>query len=101
MPKMTRNEYTKEGIWTSSHANFSTASVDEIKSMVFPDLTDMLNDVTVRSRIGKNSDTYKETVYKSEEILNGTDINVVKLDYYAYFAVYCLTIPSTSFPFGI
>ena len=53
---MTRNEYTKEGIWTSSHANFSTASVDEIKSMVFPDLTDMLNDVNVRSRIGKDSD---------------------------------------------
>ena len=94
-------EYTKEGIWTSSHTNFSTASEDEIKKMVFPDLTDMLNNVKVRSRIGKNSDTYKETVYKSVEIFNGMDVKVVKLDYYAYFAVYCLTFPSTSFPNGI
>ena len=98
---MTRDEYTKEGIWTSSHANYSTASVDEIKRMVFPDLTDMLNKIKVRSRIGKDSDTYKQTVYKSVEILNGTDIKVEKLDYYYNFAIYCLTFPSTSFPFGV
>ena len=98
---LTFKDYTKEGIWKSSHANYSKASEDEIKRMVFPDLTDMLNNVIVRSRIGKDSDTYKETVYKSEEISNGTDVKVEKLDYYYYFAIYCLTFPSTSFPFGV
>ena len=80
---ITRNEYIKEGIWTSSLKNYSTASEDEIKRMVFPDLTDLLNSVNVRSRISKNNDKYKETEYKSEDILNGTDIKVVTLDYYS------------------
>ena len=54
-----------EGIWTSSVTNYSTASVDEIKRMVFPDLTDILNSVKVKSRIGKYSDAYikKNKVY--------------------------------------
>ena len=97
---MTLKEYRK-GIWRSSHANYSTASEDEIKQMVFPDLTDMLNTVKVDSRINKHSDTYKSTNYKSEEILNGTDIRVVKLDYYHYLTIYCLSFPSLSFPFGV
>ena len=98
---MTRNEYTKEGIWTSSLKNYSTASEDEIKRMVFPDLNDLLNSVNVRSRISKNNDKYKETEYKSEDILNGTDIKVVTLDYYAYFTINCFSFPNSSFPFGI
>ena len=97
---MKLKEYRK-GIWTSSHAKYSTASEDEIKRMVFPDLTDMLNQVKVDSRINKHSDIYKSTKYKSEDILNGTDIRVVKLDYYHYLTIYCLSFPSLSFPFGV
>ena len=98
---ITFKEYTVEGIWTSSVTNYSTASVDEIKRMVFPDLTDILNSVKVKSRIGKYSDAYKKTKYTSEEILNRTDIKVVTLDYYHYFTIYCLSFPNSSFPFGI
>ena len=98
---ITSKEYTKEGVWTSSLANYSTTSEDEIKRMVFPDLTEMLNSVTVRSRIGKFSDVYKKRDYKSEEILNGTDIKLFKLHYYVYFTVYCFSFPSSSFPFGV
>ena len=79
---ITSKEYTKEGVWTSSLTNYSTTSEDEIKRMVFPDLTDILHNVELRSRIDKNSDMYKVTRYKSEEILNGTDEKFVKLDYY-------------------
>ena len=86
---ITLKEYTQEGIWTSSLKNYSRASEKEIKRMVFPELSDMLNRVEIESRIGKDNDKYEETEYKSEEILNGTDIRVVKLDYYAYFAIYC------------
>ena len=98
---ITRNEYTKEGIWTSSHTNFSTATEIEIKRMVFPDLIDILHNVRVRSRTGKDNDKYEEAEYKSEEILNGTDIKYVKLEYYDYFAIFCLSFPNSSFPFGI
>ena len=98
---MTREEYAWEGIWTSSNTNYSTASENEIKRMVFPDLTDILNSVKVKSRIGKYSDAYKKTKYTSEEILNRTDIKVVTLDYYHYFTIYCLSFPNSSFPFGI
>ena len=98
---VTFKEYTKEGIWTSSLTNFSTASEEEIKRMVFPNLTDLVNTVKVKSRIGKYSDVYTRTMYKSEEILNGTDVKFVKLDYYHYLTIYCLSFPSTSFPFGI
>ena len=97
---ITFKEYTKEGIWTSSLTNFSTASEEEIKRMVFPNLTDLVNTVKVKSRIGKYSDVYTRTTYKSEEILNGTDVKFVKLDYYHYLTIYCLSFPSTSFPFG-
>ena len=97
---ITWNGY-KEGEWTSSLTNYSTTSEDEIKRMVFPDLTEMLNSVEVKSRIGKFSDTYKERKYKSEEIVNGRDIKLVKLDYYYFLTVYCLGFPSSSFPFGI
>ena len=98
---ITFEEYTKEGIWTSSHPNYSTASENEIKRIVFPHLTDMLNSLKVRSRIGKNSDKYEKAEYKSEELLNGTDIKVVTLDYYSYFSIYCFSFPNSSFPFGI
>ena len=98
---VTFKEYTKEGIWTSSLTNFSTASEEEIKRMVFPNLTDLVNTVKVKSRIGKYSDVYTRTMYKSEEILNGTDVKFVKLDYYHYLTIYCLSFPSSSFPFGI
>ena len=98
---MTWEEYAREGIWTSSNTNYSTASENEIKRMVFPDLTDMLDKVKVRSRIDKGSDKYKKTEYKSEDILNGSDIKVVALDYYAYFTIYCFSFPNSSFPFGI
>ena len=69
--------------------------------MVFPDLTDLLNTVEVKSRIGKYSDVYTRKTYKSEEILILTDVKFVKLDYYHYLTIYCLSFPSTSFPFGI
>ena len=97
---MTWNGY-KEGEWTSSLTDNSTTSEDEIKRMVFPNLTEMLNSVDVRSRIDRFSDMYEERKYKSEEIVNGTDVKFVKLDYYFEFSVYCLSFPSSSFPFGI
>ena len=98
---LTFKEYTEEGIWTSGVSNFSTASEDEIKRMVFPNLTDLLNTVEVKSRIGKYSDAYTRTTYRSEEILNGTEVKFAKLDYYHYLSIYCLNFPTTSFPFGI
>ena len=55
----------------------------------------------MRSRIGKDNDKYKETTYKSKELLNGTDIQIVALDYYAYFSIYCLHFSNSSYPFGI
>ena len=98
---LTFKEYTKEGIWTSRLSNYSTASADEIKRMVFPNLTDLLYNVKVRSRIGKDNDKYEESEYKSEEILNGTNVKLVAIDYYYNFAIYCLSFPNSSFPFGI
>ena len=98
---ITFKEYTKEGVWTSGLTKYSTASEDEIKRMVFPDLTDLLNTVKVDSRIGKYSDIYTRTTYKPEDILNGTDVKFVKLDYYHYLTIFCLSFPPTSFPFGI
>ena len=97
---ITWNGY-KEGEWTSSLTNYSTISEDEIKRMASPDLTEMLNHVEVKSRIGKFSDMYDITDYKSEEIVNGTDIKLVRLDYYYSLTVYCLGFPSSSFPFGV
>ena len=91
---MTWNGY-KEGEWTSSLTNYSTISEDEIKRMVSPDLTEMLNHVEVKSRIGKFSDMYNITDYKSEEIVNGTDIKLVRLDYYYLLNVYCLDFPNS------
>ena len=98
---VTFKEYTMEGIWTSSLKNYSKVSEDEIKIMVFADLTDLVNTVKVKSRIGKYSDVYTRKTYKSEEILILTDVKFVKLDYYHYLTIYCLSFPSTSFPFGI
>ena len=98
---LTLEEYRKLGIWTSSHTNYSKASEDEIKRMVFPDLTDMVENVRVKSRISKYSDAYKSTYYKPAEILNGTDIGIVELDYYHFFSIYCISFPSSTFPFGI
>ena len=98
---ITKSEYAKKGLWTSSLANYSTATENEIKRLVFPNLTDILNKVKVRSRVGKESDKYQQTVYTSEEILNGSDIRVVILEYYWYFSIYCLSFSSSSFPFGI
>ena len=98
---LTKHEYTKVGIWTSSLTNYSTATENEIKRLVFPNLTDILNKVKVRSRVGKESDKYQQTVYTSEEILNVSDIRVVILEYYWYFSIYCLSFSSSSFPFGI
>ena len=98
---LTLEEYRKLGIWTSSHTNYSKASEDEIKRMVFPDLTDMVENVRVKSRISKYSDAYKSTYYKPADILNGTDIGIVELDYYHFFSIYCISFPSSTFPFGI
>ena len=44
---------------------------------------------------------YDITDYKSEEIVNGTNIRLVKLDYYYLLNVYCLGFPNSSFPFGV
>ena len=56
---ITSKDYTKEGVWTSSLKNYSTTSEDEIKRMVFPDLTEMLNSVNVRSRISNISECFQ------------------------------------------
>ena len=72
------NEYT-QGIWTSNIVNYSTAKEYEIKQLVFPDLTDIICNVKIKSRINNNSDKYKTTNYKSTTILNQTDIQVVQL----------------------
>ena len=98
---ITFKEYIKGGIWTSRLSNYSTARVDEIKRMVFPNLTDLLYNVKVRSRIGKDNDKYEESEYNSEEILNGTNVKLVAIDYYYNFAIFCLSFPNSSFPFGI
>ena len=93
-------EYT-QGIWTSNFVNYSTASQYEIKQMVFPDLTDILCNVKIKSRINNDSDKYKTTNYKSTEILNQTDIQVEQLGYYYDFSIFCFGFPKSSFPFGI
>ena len=49
------DEYT-QGIWTSNSVNYSTAREYEIKKMVFPDLTDILCKVKIKSRINNDSD---------------------------------------------
>ena len=98
---LTGSKYTEEGIWRSNHQNYSTASEDEIKRMVFPNLTDILHNIEVDSRSGKYSDQYIITEYRTDQILNGADVKIVKLDYYAYFSIFCLSFPSSSFPFGV
>ena len=98
---ITRKEYTKEGVWTSSLTNYSTAGENEIKTLVFPDLTDILHNVTLRKRVGKDSDKYQLVVYKSEDIMNGADIQVLRLEYYWHFSIFCFSFKSSSFPFGI
>ena len=98
---ITRTEYTKEGVWTSSLTNYSTAGENEIKTLVFPDLTDILYNVTLRKRVGKDSDKYQLVVYKSQDIMNGTDIQVLRLEYYWHFSIFCVSFPNSSFPFGI
>ena len=69
--------------------------------MVFPDLTDILCNVKIKSRINNDSDKYKTTYYKTTELLNQTDIKVVKLGYYYDFSIFCFGFPKSSFPFGI
>ena len=94
------DEYT-QGIWTSNSVNYSTAREYEIKKMVFPDLTDILCKVKIKSRINNDSDKYKTTYYKTTELLNQTDIQVVQLGYYYDFSIFCFGFPKSSFPFGI
>ena len=91
----------KRRVWTSSLTNYSTAGENEIKTLVFPDLTDILYNVTLRKRVGKDSDKYQLVVYKSQDILNGTDIQVRRLEYYWHFSIFCVSFPNSSFPFGI
>ena len=64
--------------------------------MVFLDLTDMQNKVKIKSRIGKDTDKYEVAEYKPEEIWKGTDIKVVQLDYYHFFAIYCFSFPNST-----
>ena len=95
------DEYTYEGIWTSNLVNYSTTREYEIKQLVFPHLTDILCKVKIKSRINNDSDKYKTTYYKSTELLNQTDIQVVQLGYYYDFSIFCFGFPKSSFPFGI
>ena len=98
---MSYKEYEDNGIWTSSDANHSTLSELQVKRIISPDLDDLLLKVKVRSRINDESDRYEEEEFTSEEILNGTKVETLKLDYIDYYAIYCFHFSLASFPFGI
>ena len=98
---VTAKEYEEEGIWTSSHANHSKLDEYQVKRIISPALNDTLLKIKVRSRTNDDSDRYKSEVFTSEEILKGTEVEVVDLDYDSYYAVFCFKFLPTSFPFGI
>ena len=45
--------------------------------------------IKVRSRIKDDSYRYKTETFIPTEILNGTKVDLVKLDYYDYYAIFC------------
>ena len=99
---LTAKEYEKEGIWRSSDGNYSKFNEEQIKKIISPELNDLMVKIKVRSRIKDDSDRYKTETFIPTEILNGTKVDLVKLDYYDYYAIFCFLFSKEgSFPFGI
>ena len=98
---LTAKEYEAEGIWRSSHANFSELDEYQVKRIISPVLNDTLLKIKVRSRINEESDRYKSDVFTSDQVLKGTEVEVVELDYNNYYAIFCFKFLPTFFPFGI
>ena len=98
---ITSQEYEQEGVWTSSN-NYSKLSEVQVKEIISPDLADILVKISVRSRIKDDSDRYKTEVFSSKEILKGTKVEILTLDYVDYYTTFCFEFSGTgSFPFGI
>ena len=98
---LTAEEYEVEGMWTSSHANYSELDEYQVKRIISPQLNDTLLKIKGRSRINDDSDRYKIQEFTSEKVLNGREVEVVELDYRGYYAIFCFKFFPTSFPFGI
>ena len=98
---ITAKEYEDEGIWTSSHANYSVLDEYQVKRIISPELNDTLHNIKVRSRINDDSDRYKTEKFTSEDVLKGTEVGIAELDYRGYYAIFCFKFFPTSFPFGI
>ena len=98
---LTAEEYEVEGMWTSSHANYSELDEYQVKRIISPQLNDTLLKIKVRSRINDDSDRYKIEEFTSEKVLKGTEVEVVELDYRGYYAIFCFKFLLSSFPFGI
>ena len=98
---LTAKEYEGEGMWRSSHANYSELDEYQVKRIVSPDLNDTLLKMKVRGRINEDSDRYKTETFTSDQLLNGTKVEFVELDYYYYYAIFCFKFLPSSFPFGI
>ena len=98
---LTAKEYEAKGIWRSSHANFSELDEYQVKRFVSPELTDTLLKIKVRSRINEESDRYKSDVFTPDQVLKGTEVEIVELDYTNYYAIFCFKFLPAYFPFGI
>ena len=98
---LTAKEYEDEGIWTSSHANYSELDENQVKRIISPELNDTLLKLKVRSRINEDSDRYKTEEFTSEQVLKGAEVEVVELDYKSSYTIFCFKFLLASFPFGI
>lgn len=98
---LTAKEYEDEGIWTSSHANYSELDENQVKRIISPELNDTLLKLKVRSRLNEDSDRYRTEEFTSEQVLKGTKVEVVESDYKSSNAIFCFKFLLASFPFGI
>ena len=95
------NSYVYEGQWVS---NSSQLNEEEMFEFASPKLSDLVDKVSISKTIDEHRDAYQMISFNtshSKDKLEKDGLIIKQVFYYYEFAIFCFSISSDVFPFGI
>ena len=99
---ISNKNYTNKGVWVNKA--ISSLNEDEILQQTLTKLSEIGNPslLGIFKRTASNSDKYVKETFTANDIINGTKITLLSLDYYfSVGGILCFDLVDWAFPYGI